>query len=106
MLIDKISHYILHNFISNRVRQITFGWKKHVRRGVTIWYQPVKRLPGYSEYDHEAMLERATRIARKNRKKYPGLKVAVEVETYYSGGRPGIGRRLVSYRIKPYRKVF
>jgi len=28
------------------------------------------------------------------------------VEVFYSGGRPGIGTRLVQYRIKPYRKVF
>lgn len=106
MIKERINRLLFHNFISNRVRQIACGWKCERRRGVTIWYKPVKRLPGYSEYEHENMFERAVKIARQNRKKYPGLKVAVEVEVYYSGGRPGIGRRLVSYRVKPYGKVF
>lgn len=106
MIKEKLRKLLFHNFISNRVRQITCGWKCEKRRGVTIWYKPVKRLPGYSDYDHEGMLERAVRIAKQNRKKYPGLKAAIEVEVFYAGGRPGIGRRLVSYRIKPYKKVF
>ena len=103
---DKIYKLVFHNFSSNRVRQSAFGWRCHRRRGVTIWYKPVKTYPGYSEYDYEPMFERAVRIAKKNRKKFPGMRVAVEVEVYYSGGRPGIGTRLVQYRIKPYRKVF
>jgi len=106
MIKDKIRKFILHNFISNRIRQIACGWKHQSRHGVTIWYQPVKQYPGYGDYDYEPMMERAVRVAKKNRRKFPGMRVAVEVEVFYSGGRPGIGTRLVQYRIKPYRKVF
>jgi hypothetical protein len=106
MIKEKIYRLMFHNFISNRIRQIACGWRRELRHGVSIWYKPVKHYPGYGDYDYEPMFERAVRTVRQNRKKFPGKRVAVEVEVFYSGGRPGIGTRLVQYRIKPYRKVF
>lgn len=101
----KVKHLILHNWVSNRVRQIVCGWHRDKRHGVTIWYQKVRIYPGYGDCDYEPMLERAARAARL-RQKYPGRKVAVLVEVNYSGGRPGIGTRRVAYTIKPYKQVF
>lgn len=105
-MLNKIKRILFHNAISNRLRQITFGWKCHRSRGVTIWYQPVKTYPGYKDYDYEPMFERAVRAVRGNKKLYPGRVAAIESEVYYSGGRPGIGTRRVQYTIQPYRKVF
>lgn len=101
-----LSKYITHNIVINRLRQILCGWKREVRHGVVIWYKPIKNYPGYAEYDYNQMLERACRAARQNRKKYPGMKVAIKIDVFYSGGRPGIGTRTVGYTIMPYRKVF
>lgn len=106
MIKETIYRILFHNALANRARQIVCGWKRHRRRGVTIWYKPVKSYPGYRDYDYEPMFERAVRTAQKYRKKFPGMRVAVEVEVYYSGGRNGVGTRKVQYRIKPYRKVF
>ena len=103
---QKIAKLLLKNPVSSRFRQVLFGWRKVRRHGITIWYQPVKRLHGYSEYDHESMFERAVRVSRKYHREYRDRRVAVLVEVYYSGGRPGIGTRMVSYKILPYRKVF
>jgi hypothetical protein len=102
----KTFHWMTHNWLVNSIRHVACGWHKERRHGVTIWYQKVKIYPGYGDYDYEPMFERAVRTVRQNRKKFPGKRVAVEVEVFYSGGRPGIGTRLVQYRIKPYRKVF
>lgn len=103
---QKIAKFLVKNPVSSRFRQVFCGWRKVKRHGVTIWYRPVKRLPGYSEYDHEEMFERAVRVSRKYRREYGDRRAVVSVEVYYSGGRPGIGTRMVSYKIMPYRKVF
>lgn len=98
--------FLIHNAIAIRIRQKLFGWKVAQRHGVEIWFQKIRVYPGYREYDYEPMLERAWMIARNNKKKFPGLKVAVKVETFYSSGRPGIGVRKVHYTIMPYKEVF
>lgn len=103
---QKIAKFLVKNPVSSRFRQVFCRWRKVKRHGVTIWYQPVKRLPGYSEYDHEIMFEKAVRVSRKFKREYRDRRVAIPVEVYYSGGRPGIGTRMVSYKIMPYRKVF
>ena len=101
----KTLHWMTHNWLVNSIRHVVCGWHKTRRHGVTIWYQKVKIYPGYGDYDYEPMLERAVKAARL-RQKFPDRRAVVKMETDYSGGRPGIGTRRVSYTILPYKKVF
>ena len=95
-----------HNPVSNRIRQIACGWRCVKFKGVIIWYKPIKVYPGYKDFDYDGMFMKAFGAVRRNRKKFPGKRVAVLPEAFYSGGRPGIGVRKVSYAILPYKEVF
>ena len=102
----KIGNILTHNPVSSKIRQLLCGWHAVKRRGVTIWYQKVKIYPGYSEYDYDMMFERVIRKVKTLWKKYPGKRAVVKMDVFYSGGRPGVGTRKVSYLILPYGKVF